>query len=99
MLNDFEENEEGKPITQLEFNPNLDNLIACTFGNEVKIIDIGPNIEEPVVFNPGDVNYHEDSRVCSVAWNKKVKYILASASENGLVIIWDLKTNHEIFHF
>lgn len=32
-----------------------------------------------------------DQCVCSVAWNTQVNYILATGSQNGSVVIWDLK--------
>jgi protein transport protein SEC31 len=48
---------------------------------------------------PGKKNPHEGSYVTSVAWNKEVAHILASASENGLIALWDIKTDSSIFQF
>ena len=35
----------------------------------------------------------------SVSWNKVVPHILASASEDGTVVVWDLKNSQAIFNF
>ncbi|KAM3132426.1 hypothetical protein pb186bvf_015526 [Paramecium bursaria] len=42
---------------------------------------------------------YEDSPITSVSWNKKVQHILASAYQNGVTVVWDLKTNKSIFNF
>lgn len=47
----------------------------------------------------GKKNPHDGSYVTSVSWNREVPHILASASENGLVALWDIKTNNSIFQF
>lgn len=44
-------------------------------------------------------NYHEGSRITSISWNRVVPHILASASENGKIVVWDLKVNKSIFNF
>jgi WD40 repeat protein len=44
-------------------------------------------------------NYHEGSRITSISWNRQVPHILASASENRKIVVWDLKINKSIFNF
>lgn len=44
-------------------------------------------------------NYHQGSRITSISWNRVVSHILASASENGKIVVWDLKINKSIFTF
>ena len=51
------------------------------------------------MFKPGVPNYHEGSRITSISWNRIVPHILASASENGKIVVWDLKVNKSIFNF
>jgi len=63
------------------------------------ILDVGRDISDPEPFKPGKKNPHEGSYVTSVSWNKEVANILASASENGLVALWDVKANNSIFQF
>jgi protein transport protein SEC31 len=42
---------------------------------------------------------HEDSVISALAWNRNVPHILASASQNGLTAVWDLKSQKAIFNF
>lgn len=35
----------------------------------------------------------------SISWNRVVPYILASASNDGTVVVWDLKNSKAIFNF
>ena len=44
-------------------------------------------------------NHHQGSKITSISWNRIVSHILASASENGKIVVWDLKTNKPIFNF
>jgi len=50
------------------------------------------NMKELNIFAPGD-NLHEGSNICSVSWNAQVSFILATASQNGLTVVWNLKVN------
>jgi len=34
-----------------------------------------------------------------VSWNKVVPHILASASHDGKIVVWDLKNSKAIFNF
>ena len=63
------------------------------------IQDIQQDVAHPTVFTPGEPNYHQGNIVTSVSWNKVVPHILASASEDGTVVVWDLKNSQAIFNF
>jgi protein transport protein SEC31 len=84
------------PVRALEFNPNKKNLLASG-GSEVFIQDISQNIKKPKTFKPGEPNFHEGSNITAISWNKCVPHILASASENGKIVVWDLKQAKSIF--
>jgi protein transport protein SEC31 len=82
----------------LEFNPHKKNLLASG-GSEVLIQDISQNIKKPTKFKPGEPNLHEGHRITAISWNRVVPHILASASENGKIVVWDLKQSKSIFQF
>ena len=63
------------------------------------ILDASKDPSDPQLIKLGKKNPHDGSYVTSVSWNKEVPHILASASENGLVALWDIKTNNSIFQF
>jgi len=88
----------GVPVGTIEFNPHKKNLLASG-GSEVLIQDLNANLKTPNVFKPGVPNFHEGSRITSISWNRIVPHILASASENGKIVVWDLKVNKSIFTF
>lgn len=88
----------GVAVNAIEFNPHKKNLLASG-GAEVLIQDISQNMKSPNVFSPGVPNYHQGSRITGISWNRIVSHILASASENGKIVVWDLKTNKPIFQF
>ncbi len=62
-----------------EWNALKNNYLA--FGStDLLILDIGKDIANPEIKKPGNRNPHEGSYITSVAWNKEVANILASAS-------------------
>ena len=63
------------------------------------IQDISQNIKKPSKFKPGEPNFHEGSPITAISWNRIVPHILASASENGKIVVWDLKASKSIFQF
>lgn len=91
------QNVHSVPVQTIAFNPNRQHLIASG-GVEVAIHNLEQDISDPDVFSPGD-NLHEGSVITSVSWNRKVPHILASASQNGISVVWDLKINKSIFNF
>lgn len=86
----------GVPVTSIEFNPHKKNLIASG-GAEVLIQDISSNMKQPIMYKPGMPNHHNGSRITSISWNRMVPHILASASEDGKIVVWDLKASKSIF--
>ena len=50
-------------------------------------------------FKPGEPNFHEGSPITSISWNRQVPHILASASSNGVIVVWDLKQSKSLFKF
>jgi protein transport protein SEC31 len=89
---------DGFSVNAIEFNPLKPALLASG-GKEVYIQDISKSIHSPTVFTPGEPNYHEGNIVTSISWNRVVPYILASASNDGTVVVWDLKNSKAIFNF
>lgn len=81
-----------------EWNSLKNNFLAFG-GTDVLLLNTGKNPSEPELIKPGKKNPHINSYVTSVSWNREVAHILASASENGLVALWDIKTNNSIFQF
>lgn len=81
-----------------EWNSLKNNFLAFG-GTDVLILDVGKDPSDPQLVKPGKKNPHANSYVTSVSWNREVPHILASASENGLVALWDIKSNNCIFNF
>jgi protein transport protein SEC31 len=73
----------------------MKNLLASG-GSEVIIQDI-TNPKKPTKFKPGEPNFHEGQRITSTSWNRVVPHILASASEDGKIVVWDLKQSKSLF--
>lgn len=88
----------GVAVTSIEFNPHKKNLLASG-GAEVLIQDIQTNVKQPIMYKPGMPNFHAGSRITSISWNRVVPHILASASEDGKICVWDLKASKPIFQF
>ncbi len=80
------------------FNPFKPNLLASG-GDQVLIHNLDVDIANPEVVLPGENSPHKESPITSVSWNQKVLHILASASENSTIVVWDLKINKPIFDF
>jgi protein transport protein SEC31 len=91
------QNVHSGPVHSIAFNPFKQHLIASG-GSEVVIHNLEENIADPECFSPGD-NLHQGSPITDVSWNRKVPHILASASQNGIAVLWDLKMNKSIFNF
>lgn len=93
-----EPEEDPFPITCAQWNSLKNNFLA--FGStSVLLVDVGKNVENPTIMEIGGKNPHEGSYVTSVAWNNEVNYIFASAGENGVIALWDIKKNDSIFQF
>jgi len=57
------------------------------------------NLKKPTKFKPGEPNFHDGHFITSISWNRVVPHILASASEDGKIVVWDLKQTKSIFQF
>lgn len=55
--------------------------------------------KKPTKFKPGEPNFHDGQRITSICWNPTLNWILASASEDGKIVVWDLKQHKSIFQF
>ena len=51
------------------------------------MIDVGKELAPPELLKPSATNPHEGSYITSVAWNKSVSHILASAGSDGLICL------------
>lgn len=63
------------------------------------MIDVGKELSPPELLKPSATNPHEGSYITSVAWNKSVSHILASAGSDGLIALYDIKSKKSIFNF
>lgn len=62
-------------------------------------MDVARDITSPDILKPSSKNPHEGSYITSVTWNKEVAHILASAGNDGLIALYDIKNNKSIFSF
>ncbi|EGR27630.1 hypothetical protein IMG5_192850 [Ichthyophthirius multifiliis] len=88
--------EYNTPVNTIEYNSLKPNLIAMG-AEDVLVVDISKDVTNPDIISPGEPNYHEGSIITSISWNKKVPHILASASNNGVAVVWNLKTSQVSF--
>ena len=82
----------------MEFNPFKPNLLASG-SDQVLIHNLDNEITNPEVVLPGDESPHKNNLITCVSWNQKVTHILASASVDSTIVVWDLKSNQPIFDF
>ncbi|KAJ1894317.1 protein transport protein S31, partial [Kickxella alabastrina] len=77
----------------LEFNPFQANLMASGAGNgEVFIWDI---VSEFKSYSPGARSQRIEN-VTDLSWNNQVQHILATASDTGALVVWDLRSRREV---
>ncbi|KAI9298125.1 WD40 repeat-like protein [Neoconidiobolus thromboides FSU 785] len=87
------QNKHSGAVKGLEFNPFQANLLASGGGNgEVFIWNLG-DLTKP--YNPGPKS-SKLGDVTDLSWNKKVPHILATSSNSGYTVIWDLKNRREV---
>jgi protein transport protein SEC31 len=82
-------------VNALQFNPHEDSAHLLASGGsdgEVYIMSL-EKLASPGVFTPGGPTTPQAqvNEITSVAWNTQVNYILATGSQNGSVVVWDLK--------
>lgn len=86
----------GHPVLCMEFNPQKTSLLG-TGGADgcVQVVNIErPN--SPDIFRGVTTTKHLNSEVVCLSWNRKVQHIMASASSQGLIVVWDLKNKKEV---
>ncbi|KAJ2730810.1 protein transport protein S31, partial [Coemansia sp. BCRC 34962] len=77
----------------LEFNPFAPNLMASGSANgEVFIWDIVSDFKS---YSPGPRSQRLDL-VTDLCWNNQVQHILATASNSGALVVWDLRSRREV---
>lgn len=82
-------------VNGLQFNPHASNAHLLASGgadNEVFITAL-ERPEAPQVYTPApppNPSKHT-AEVTRVAWNSQVSHILATASQNGVCVVWDLR--------
>ncbi|BGP12140.1 hypothetical protein JCM10213_004705 [Rhodosporidiobolus nylandii] len=87
------ENLHHGPVRGLDFSPVQSNLLASGATNgEIFIFDLS---QPSKPFSPGQRSRSLDS-ITSLAWNPSVVHILASSSNTGSTVVWDLKSKREI---
>lgn len=81
------------PVTTLDIN-NFQNNIVASGGpdSEIFIWDL-KNPSTPLT--PGPKTTPHDQISC-LAWNKQVQHILASSTQTGRVVVWDLRKSEPI---
>lgn len=87
-------------VNKVAFHPSKPSLMAtCGSDGEVNIVNV-ENPAQPELFKPSNnAKTHEGSEVLSCAWNQKVPHILASCSNQGTTVVWDLKQRKEVISF
>ncbi|BGP28314.1 protein transport protein S31 [Rhodotorula toruloides] len=81
------------PVRGLDFGKAQGNLLATgATGGEIFIYDLN---SPQTPFSPGTRSRSLDS-ITSLSWNPSVAHILASSSNSGATVVWDLKTKREV---
>jgi WD40 repeat protein len=83
------------PIAGLQFNPHRESSHLLASGgadSEIYVMSLD-RPETPNVFVPAPPpsNTRHTADITKVAWNSQVAHILASSSQNGSCIVWDLR--------
>ena len=81
------------PIRGLDFNPIQTNLLSSgAINGEIYIW----NLQEPAKpYSPGTRSSKLDD-ITSLAWNRQVQYVLATSSNTGYTVVWDLRGKREV---
>ncbi|CAG8613268.1 11172_t:CDS:10, partial [Acaulospora morrowiae] len=80
-------------VRGLQFNPFQNNLLASAATNgEIFIWDLS-NPDKP--YTPGTRSLKMEE-ITHLSWNNQVQHILATSSNTGYTVIWDLKYKREV---
>ncbi|KAH9094474.1 hypothetical protein LEN26_018312 [Aphanomyces euteiches] len=84
------------PVNALQFNPHADmsHLLASGGGDgEVYVMSL-EKLNAPQVYTPGGANFTATpgNEITCLAWNTQVPHILASGSQSGSTVVWDMKS-------
>ena len=85
-------------VRSVQFNPHAATshlLAAGSADGDVSVINL-ERPGEPSLASPLTGGAKLESEVTSVAWNSDVQHILATATNGGVVVVWDLKENREL---
>jgi len=80
---------EQSPINCLSVNPHKKNIIVSG-GSTVLLHNIDKGCKNIESFSPAQMTA-DNLTVTSIGWNWKVPHIFASATDNGVANIWDVK--------
>ncbi|PVU88786.1 hypothetical protein BB559_005398 [Furculomyces boomerangus] len=80
-------------VCGLQFNPFQNSLMASGAGNgEVLIWDVVNDFKS---YSPGSRSTRIES-VTDLSWNNQVQHILATSSNTGATVVWDLRNRREV---
>lgn len=87
-------------VTALDFNPSQPTLVASGgISGELLIFNLA-NPHKPTVHQPGTGGSSPSAgAITSVAFHPRHRHILASSSQNGMTVIWDLREKRPAFSF
>jgi protein transport protein SEC31 len=88
------------PVRGLEFNWNQPNLLASGASDADMYITDLANPASPTFYTPGQRQAAAGpTDISCVAWNRKVHHILASTTNSGQTVVWDLKLKRPVISF
>ena len=82
-------------VRSVQFNPHVASshlLAAGSADGDISIINL-ENPAMPTVASPITATTRLEHEITSVAWNSSVPHILATGTNGGSVVVWDLKEN------
>lgn len=80
------------PVKGLEFNNTTNLLASAAAEGDIFIWDLN-NLSKP--YTPGNKSARLED-ITSLSWNRQVPHILATGSNNGMTVVWDLKNRREV---
>jgi len=88
------------PVRGLEFNWNQPNLLASGASDADMFITDLAAPATPTFYTPGQRQQGSGGAdISCVAWNRRVHHILASTTNSGQTVVWDLKLKRPVISF